>query len=247
MFGHAGHSAERRNSGDIDDSLFLRTSHAARRRIVHAEAERARARCLLKAAAMPLLRDSPELLASFRGGDPATLSVVYRAYSMQVERYLKMLSRRLPHVPCFADIADLHQDTFERAFSFGARGAYDASRPFGPYLLTIAHHCFVNALRKARRELPDADVDVAESLEELPRHESACDPHVTELLDRYVRGLPAPLRSTFEQRFVFGHSQAVASSELGVTRRNLRTREEHLKRGLRRALQARGLFHGDCW
>ena len=38
-----------------------------------------------------------------------------------------------------------------------------------------------------------------------------------------------------------------ASSELGVTRRSLRTREEHLKRGLRRALQARGLFHGDCW
>ena len=66
---------------------------------------------------MPLLRNSPELLASFRGGDPATLSVVYRAYSMQVERYLKMLSRRLPHVPRFADIADLHQDTFERAFS----------------------------------------------------------------------------------------------------------------------------------
>jgi RNA polymerase sigma factor (sigma-70 family) len=202
---------------------------------------------LLKAAAMPLLRDSPELLASFRGGDPATLSVVYRAYSTPVERYLKMLSRRVPHVPCFADIADLHQDTFERAFSFGARRAYDATRQFGPYLLTIAHHCFVDALRKARRELLDADVDVIDGQGELPRQESDRDPRIADLLERYVHGLPAPLRSTFEQRFVFGHSQAVASNELGVTRRSLRTREEHLKRGLRRALQARGLFHGDCW
>jgi DNA-directed RNA polymerase specialized sigma24 family protein len=57
--------------------------------------------------------------------------------------------------------------------------------------------------------------------------------------------LPASLRSTFEQRFVFEHSQELASSQLGVTRRSIRTREEHLKRGLRRALQAEGMLRGD--
>lgn len=196
---------------------------------------------------MSVLRESPEFLAAFRSGDPTTLLRIYRSYAVPVERYLKALTRRLPYVPCVAGIADLHQDTFERAFSFRARHAYDATRDFGPYLMTIARNCFLDAVRRERRERLNVDTDVVERREEGVRREPFPDPHVAELLEVYVRDLPAPLRSTFEQRFVFGNSQAVASSELGVTRRSLRTREEHLKRGLRRALQARGLFHGDCW
>jgi RNA polymerase sigma-70 factor (ECF subfamily) len=194
---------------------------------------------------MPVFRECSELLASFRRGDPATLAVVYRAYSAPVERYLNGLARGLSYIPCLASTADVHQDTFERAFSPRARAAYDATREFGPYLLTIAHNCFVSAVRHGRRELLSDELNLLESLEAPPAQESPRDPRVTELLDAYVRGLPAPLRSTFEQRFVFGHSQVVASTELGVTRRSFRTREAHLKRGLRRALQAEGLLRGD--
>ena len=170
---------------------------------------------------------------------------VYHAYSLLVGRHLKMLARRLTYMPCLVDIDDLHQDTFERAFSVGARNAYDVTREYGPYLMTIAHNCFVDAIRRGRRELQKAELDEIENIEALPRQEPFRDPRVAKLLEAYVRGLPAALRSTFEQRFVFGHSQAVASGELGVTRRTLRTREEHLKRGLRRALRAERMFRGD--
>ena len=196
---------------------------------------------------MTLFREFPELLSSFRNGERATLATVYRAYSVPVERYLKVLTRRSLYARCLADTADLHQDTFERAFSAAARRAYDASRAFRPYLLTIARNCFVNAVRYGRREILNSDPDLIESIADAPQQDSFRDPHVKELLEAYVRGLPAPLRKTFEQRFVFEHSQAVASSELSVTRRSLRTREQHLKRGLRRALQAEGMLPGDCW
>lgn len=193
---------------------------------------------------MPLLRESPELLASFRRGDQETLATVYRAYSARIERYLKLLARRSSHLVCMADIADLHQDTFERAFSSRARHAYDETKEFFPYLITIARNCFVDTLRRGQRELRTVEM---ESIQDLAQQESLRDPHVARLVEAYVRELPDPLRSTFEQRFVFGHSQAVASSKLGVTRRNLRTREEHLKRSLRRTLQAERILRSDCW
>jgi RNA polymerase sigma factor (sigma-70 family) len=196
---------------------------------------------------MTLLQESPELLASFRRGDRETLATVYRVYSVRVERYLKMLGRQSPQLPCLAGTADLHQDTFERAFSVRARNAYDATKEFRPYLMTIARNCFVNAVRRGHRELLNVEMAAVENIEEPQRQESFGDPHVTRLLDAYVRGLPDALRATFEQRFVFGHSQEVASSELGCTRRNLRTREEYLKRSLRRTLQAEGVLRGDCW
>ncbi len=193
---------------------------------------------------MPLLRDSPELLASFRRGDQETLATVYRAYGVRIERYLKLLARRSPQLVCMADLADLHQDTFERAFSARARHAYDETKEFFPYVMTIARNCFVNAQRRGYRELRNVEM---ESIQDLAQQESLRDPHVARLVEAYVRELPDPLRSTYEQRFVFGHSQAVASSKLGVTRRNLRTREEHLKRSLRRTLQAERILRSDCW
>lgn len=196
---------------------------------------------------MPLLRKSPEPLAAFRRGDPRTLATVYRAYSARIERYLKLLARRSSYVPRVADTADLLQDTFERAFSDRARNAYDATKKFLPYLTTIARNCFVDARRKGHRELSDVEIDALENVACPRREESFHDPHVLRLLDAYLEELPHPLRSTFEQRFVFGHSQAVACSALRVTRRNLRTREEHLKRSLRRTLQAGGILRSDCW
>src|SRR5687768_16659989 len=141
---------------------------------------------------MTLFRESPELLAAFRRGERATLATVYRAYSVPVERYLKVLTRRSLYVTCVADTADLHQDTFERAFSAGARKAYDASREFRPYLLSIARNCFVNAVRFGRREILNSDPDLVEGLEDAPQQDSFRDPHVKELLEAYLRGLPGP-------------------------------------------------------
>lgn len=196
---------------------------------------------------MTLLRNSPELLASFRRGDRETLATVYRAYSSSIERYLTLLTRRSPHLPCSAATADLRQDTFERAFSVRARHAYDATKEFRPYLMTIARNCFVNAVRHSQRELLNLELDAVENIEDPSHLASFRDPRLARLLAAYIGGLPDPLRSTFEQRFVFGNSQSIASSELGVTRRHLRTREEYLRRSLRRTLQAEGVLLRDCW
>lgn len=87
--------------------------------------------------------------------------------------------------------------------------------------------------------LPDASEDAPGEGEPL------VDPRVTSVLSAYLATLPPPLLGVYEQRFVLGNSQENACSALGVTRRRLRTDEERLKSGLRRALMSHGILRGD--
>jgi hypothetical protein len=49
----------------------------------------------------------------------------------------------------------------------------------------------------------------------------------------------------YRQRFVLGHSQDEASAALGLSRRQLRTAEQRLRNGLRRALLLAGLLREE--
>ena len=195
---------------------------------------------------MPLLRNDPELLSAFRAGERYALERVYRHYVRQLDGYFRGLCRSVS----FADfshpsaVQDLLQETFIRAFSASARDAYDGVRDFLPYLRVIARNCFIDALRKQKSEIPLALEDPCAQLEGAAP-EGDFEPEVLATLDTYLRDLAPVLRGVYETRFVFGLSQEVACEKLGLSRRSLRTHEEHLRRGLRRALVFAGLLQRE--
>jgi DNA-directed RNA polymerase specialized sigma24 family protein len=71
--------------------------------------------------------------------------------------------------------------------------------------------------------------------------ESLNDPRLLAVLESYLSSLPPPLHGVYEQRFALGLSQQEACRILGLTRRKLRTGEERLRSGLRKALRGAGV------
>jgi DNA-directed RNA polymerase specialized sigma24 family protein len=64
------------------------------------------------------------------------------------------------------------------------------------------------------------------------------DPAVMELVNEYVAGLEEPLRSVYQKRYVDGLAQEGTATALGLSRQQVRTIEERLRKGLAGALQA---------
>jgi RNA polymerase sigma factor (sigma-70 family) len=183
---------------------------------------------------MTLFRDDPELLAAFRRGE--RLDVVYRHYRGPLGAHFRMLVRR-SSTTVRQDwvIQDLLQEAFLRAFSVSARNAYDGVRDFWPYLKTIAHHCVVDLLRRHRRP-PLAIVEERLAGDEEVDLDAPESQHLVALLGAHLAGLSPTLQGVYEKRFVLGLSQHAASQLLGISRRSLRTLEERLRGGARRAL-----------
>jgi RNA polymerase sigma factor (sigma-70 family) len=192
---------------------------------------------------MPLLRNDATLLAAFRAGRREALGRVYRAYVQSVERYVRALARASGNSALgqASAVADLLQEIFVRAFSPGARDGYDGLRDFGPYLNRIAHNCFVDVARATGREILKQPEEMALVLDDADPEQDNCDPRTLSVLTAYLGVLPAPLRGIYEQRFVLGHSQDEAAAASGLSRRAIRTGEQRLRRGLRKALVRAGI------
>jgi RNA polymerase sigma-70 factor (ECF subfamily) len=196
---------------------------------------------------MPIFREQPELLAPFHRGERRALERVYRFYVRGLDAYLRALARAAacPELVQPSAVADLLQDTFVRAFAPAARESIDVERPFGPYVRAIARNLFIDQLRARGREAQDLAQSLPELLTTPPESHGTADPRVSAVLQAYIGSLPDPLKGVYEQRFVFAHSQEDACAALGVSRRQLRTAEEHLKAGLRRALVHAGIMRTD--
>jgi RNA polymerase sigma-70 factor (ECF subfamily) len=198
---------------------------------------------------MPVFRDRAELLRRFRAGDPRALEEVYWAYLDKVEgiaRHGFALSEGRGRVGGVGrrrdDLRDLVQEVFIKAFAAPARQAYDGLRDYGPYLFTVARNVLVDWARRQGREIPTLDADL-ERLVEVPGPpllDEGSDGQV-EIARRYLEGLSPELRAVHQARYEQGLSQREAADRLGMTRQALRTLEEHLRTGLRRALKRAAL------
>ncbi|HEY3494491.1 MAG TPA: sigma-70 family RNA polymerase sigma factor [Polyangiaceae bacterium] len=179
----------------------------------------------------------------FRRGDRWALERVYRAYARGVDSYLNTLARAAD----FKELAvsDAIQEVFLRAFSPSARESFEAERPFGPYLRAIARNLFIDALRARDREIHEVAPLLPDA--EAPQSDGGAvpDPRVSAVLAAYIGSLPEPIKNVYQQRFVLGHSQETARSALGISRRQLRTAEEKLKGGLRKALMQARILRTD--
>lgn len=194
-----------------------------------------------------LFGDDAVLLSAYRDGQREALECVYRTFVRAVDGYLHALAHAGGH-PLLAQpsaIADLLQDVFIRAFSSGARNAYDGQRDLGPYLFAIARNCYVDALRAAGREVLKDPAELAIVVDEAAgfggQLEMWCDSKTLGVVNAFLGRLPADLKGVYEQRFELGRSQEQASAELGLSRRAIRTAEGRLRKGLRRALVRAGI------
>ena len=193
---------------------------------------------------MPLLRENTALLRAYRRGDARALEAVYRHYVRSLDVHFRVLARTagLPEFAQKSVTQDLLQEAFIRAFSAPARKAYDGLRDFGPYLKAIARNCFMDLLRKRKCEVALLAEAPSPRLALPMEAEWSFHPQVIATLESYLEGLPPVLKAVYEERFERGLSQEAACESLGLSRSVLRTKETHLRRGLRRALVQRGLF-----
>jgi RNA polymerase sigma-70 factor (ECF subfamily) len=197
------------------------------------------------------LHEDRRWMEAFRAGERWALDRVYREHVMDIATMLRRgfslegsgPATRFRGYDRELDLESALQDVFLRAFSDRARLAYDGLRPYGAYLAAIARNVVIDELRRVSRnaarfanELPevgcDAQAPAAVEGEELQR-----------LVAEAVATLPASDREVYEQRFVKGLTQLEAARALGITRIQVRRRENRLKRSLLASLKAAG--YGD--
>jgi RNA polymerase sigma-70 factor (ECF subfamily) len=192
---------------------------------------------------MPFFMGRPDRLEGFRAGRKEVLEELYRAYIDQVERIIRngFFTQRDGHKVVgvrASEVADLVQDVFVRAFRESARRSFDGTREYGPFLFAIARNVLSDWGRRARRgELIAGDGLTEVAAPELAPDTEWAEEGVMRVVQEYLAGLPPPLRSVHEERYVRGHSQVEAAAALGLSRQQVRTLEQKLREGLARALR----------
>jgi RNA polymerase sigma-70 factor (ECF subfamily) len=178
-----------------------------------------------------------KLLAAFRLGQRDALESIYW---LHVEAVETLVRRGLCRVHRFsaADLADVVQEVFAKAFSVKARSAYDGERDYGPFLLQLARNTLYDWLRRRNKEvLRDLDPDALVAEGDPTRDPGPFPAELVLTTVTFLEGLTPELRAVHERRFQAAESQERAAQALGISRQNLRTLERRLLDGLRRALR----------
>jgi RNA polymerase sigma factor (sigma-70 family) len=179
-----------------------------------------------------------ELADAFRNNRREVLEQLYWEHRGDIERLVGSALRRARQFS-HADVSDVVQDVFTKAFSLRVRAAYDGERAYGPFLRRIAHNTVVDWLRRNRCEAV-RHVELLLAFETLTPisswEEDVFSPALLAAAERYVIGLEPMLKAVHERRFLAADSQTAAARKLGISRQNLRTLERQLLAGLRREI-----------
>jgi len=191
-----------------------------------------------------LFADNRALLDRFRRGERDALAKVYYHYVDEVAT----LARRGFTIESSGHAVirgvdrererEIVQETFAKAFAEKARLAYDGIQPYRPYLLRIAKNLMIDRFRAERRDVPDGEPVEAVALPE--------DLHWKQLAAataEHVATLDPESRRLIALRFEQELSQDEVATQMGVSRRRVRTLEDRVQHGLRKWLQSKGLLH----
>jgi RNA polymerase sigma-70 factor (ECF subfamily) len=192
---------------------------------------------------MPIFKQRPDLLPRFRAGERVALAAVYDAYAervgdlvgrgCQVVRSSGRVEGGLvvnPH-----DVLDVAHEVFLKAFSPASRTAYDGVRDYGPYLLMIARNTMIDWIRRRSPMTAFSSEWFADIASPDPRPDDPSPwiaPQTLAVLERYLASLPDELRRLHRLRYDQALSQEAAAHQMGISRQNLRTLEDRLRRGL---------------
>jgi RNA polymerase sigma-70 factor (ECF subfamily) len=199
---------------------------------------------------VPIFTRGDGLLERFRRGEKAALDEVYRAYVDAVVRVVSRVLQRQGGVGAWgwrtvaADLPDLVQEVFARAFDPTTRQRFDGLRPYGPFLARIAHNVTIDYLRRMGRRVA---AEGEEPLDQVttPVALTATDdgfanPETIGVVNRYLDRLTPELRQIHDVLYVRGMSQREAADALGLGRQSVRTLEAQLREGLRQELERAG-------
>lgn len=177
--------------------------------------------------------ESSDFLLRFRAGERAALEKVYFAYVDEVEAFVRRFLATQKGRG--ADLGDLVQEVFVRAFGIKGRQGFDGERDYGPYLGALARNLIIDWARRGGRELPTEDFEWIPDVPPSQRDDWA-DPQTMAAVAAYLVALSPELKEVHELRYVQCRSQEATCSALAISRQTLRTREHHLREGLRRHL-----------
>lgn len=192
--------------------------------------------------------ECPELVDAFRRGEREAIERVYRDHIDAVERFVRARLYRARRLSA-ANLADVVQEVFLKAFSQNARARYDGERDYAPFLMTVAANALIDWLRRTTREgTYDAAFSVllesASAGSELGEGEMFA-PELLRAVTSYLESLPPDLLAVYERRFVAAESQERTAMTLGISRQSLRTLEKKLIDGLRRQIRRTNLAVGQ--
>jgi RNA polymerase sigma-70 factor (ECF subfamily) len=155
---------------------------------------------------------------------------------------------RLPGRLSEWDLENLVQETFTRAYSEGARLAFDGVRPYGAYLCTIARNLLIDRARKQHREAKT--ILFVEDIEAhgVPKgFEEKTDPgrrqemqELKNLIDVFEGGLNSEDARLFDARYRRGLSLRRSAKALGVSLFKVRRLDARIRSRLLDALQSAG-------
>jgi RNA polymerase sigma factor (sigma-70 family) len=185
----------------------------------------------------------PDFLNGFRRGDRDALARVYSEYVDEIDRFVRSFFasqwQRHRLAVRAVDLEDVVQEIFTRAFSRPARLAFDVERPYGPFLGALARNLVVDWTRRRFPRITTEDLELFATISD-QAHESEpawADSETMRLVNHYIAQLSPELREIHELRYVETRTQQETCKALGLSRQQLRTREAHLRDGLRRALK----------
>ncbi|MFN0249082.1 MAG: RNA polymerase sigma factor [Kofleriaceae bacterium] len=178
------------------------------------------------------------LMARYVDGDAAAFRELYAAVAPRLYRYLVKMAR----TRALAD--DLLQQTFLKVHR--ARGAYVRGADPIPWIFSIAHRTFIDAVRKDKRaivavgaddELPEVRADLGGAADGV-RDETADLEQVKTALDA-LANLPAQQREAVVLTKLEGKSVAEAAEIAGTTVGAMKVRAHRGYEALRALLGAR--------
>jgi RNA polymerase sigma-70 factor (ECF subfamily) len=180
------------------------------------------------AGAEPTIRDTDWaiLMAHAQDGDKAA----YQRLLQEITPYLRSLAARRHRDP--SDIEDAVQDILLTVHSI--RQTYDPTRPFGPWLVTIANRRFIDRLRRQGRKR-DRETPL------MPEHETFSEPqaNLDERPDRHelekaIGELPPMQRRAIELLKLKEMSLKEASTASGMSIASLKVNVHRAVKSLRK-------------
>lgn len=206
---------------------------------------------------MTIFVDNRDLLDRFRRGERDALTAVYYRYVDEVARLARLgfTIESSGHAYVRGLDADgereLVQETFLKAFADKARQAFDGISPYRPYLLRITKNLMIDRYRAKKHvtvELDERGVgDIDQLLATNGELAAGAEPEdlhwktLRSATNDYVASLDDESRRLVTLRFVEERSQDETAAHMKCTRRRVRTVEERVLAGLRKALNSQGL------
>jgi RNA polymerase sigma factor (sigma-70 family) len=180
------------------------------------------------AGAEPTIRDTEWaiLMAHAQDGDKAA----YQRLLQEITPYLRSLAARRHRDP--SDIEDAVQDILLTVHSI--RQTYDPTRPFGPWLVTIANRRFIDRLRRQGRKR-DRETPL------MPEHETFSEPQANRdegpdrhELEKAIGELPPMQRQAIQLLKLKEMSLKEASTASGMSIASLKVNVHRAVKSLRK-------------